>query len=97
MSAWAVDEDRLVATLSVDAAKYEVDLMRARTREEALDWIHHIAQQPWCTPDIISGLVDVLLVWNLKRIAKATNDLEESRPHTLRDRGTRSAPRGRRR
>jgi hypothetical protein len=72
MSAWFVDELRLVAVLKVGLSVYEVDLLRARTREEALDWIHHIAGQQWATADIVRGLVDVLLVWNVKRIARAS-------------------------
>ena len=80
MSAWSVDETRLVATLSVGkSGVYEVDLLRARTRDEALDWVHHLADQPWATAEHVRGLVDILLHWNVKRVARAVYDHQEPR------------------
>lgn len=39
---------------------YDIDLEQCTTSAEVLDWIMQIYNKNWCTPDLISEVIDVL-------------------------------------
>jgi hypothetical protein len=38
---------------------YEISLETCDTHEKVLRWVYHIADKPWCTPEVLKGFITV--------------------------------------
>lgn len=58
---WQLDPEHRVLTLERDGVfLYEVDLERAVTPAQALDWVAQVAGKTWATDEVLAGFVRAL-------------------------------------
>ena len=55
---WVYAENR---TLTHSAVRYEIDLDRIQTARDAVDWIDHLGEKAWMTPEDMGHLVRALI------------------------------------